>query len=36
VVVLNFYTVLSGEGLEGMLGGNGLDRRVVDLEVDKA
>jgi hypothetical protein len=36
VVVLNFYAMLSGEGLKGMLGGNGLNQLVVDLEVDEA
>jgi hypothetical protein len=36
VVVLNFYAVLSGKGLKGMLGSDRLDPRIVDLKMNKA
>ena len=34
VVVLDPNAMLSSEGLEGTFGGDGFDRRIIDLEVD--
>ncbi len=34
VVVLDPNAMLSSEGLEGAFGGDGFDRRIIDLEVD--
>jgi hypothetical protein len=34
VIVLDPNAVLSGEGLEGVFGGNGFDQRVINLRVD--
>ena len=34
VVVLDPNAMLSGKGLEGAFGGNDLDQRVINLEVD--
>ncbi len=34
VVVLNSNSMLGSEGLEGAFGGDGFDRRVIDLGVD--
>ncbi len=34
MVVLNSDAMLSSEGLEGAFGGDGFDRRIIDLEVN--
>ncbi len=36
MVMLNFYTILGGEGPKGAFGGNSLNRYIVDLKVNKA
>ena len=33
MVVLNLDTMLGNKSLEGALGGNGIDRGIIDLEV---
>ena len=34
MIVLDFDAMLGREGLEGVFGGDGFDRRVIDLGVD--
>ncbi len=34
MIVLDFYAMLGGEGLEGAFGGDGFDQRVIDLGMD--
>ncbi len=35
MIVLDVDAVLGGKGFERVFGGNGLDRRIVDLKMDK-
>ncbi len=35
MIVLDVDAVLGGKGFECAFGGNGLDRRIVDLKMDK-